>query len=113
MEAPQPFGEDSHSEPWSKQNTEAGITKVGKVLRVLAPLLANFDRENGVVRRSDWHKTCAEKNDIRILMRNLSSSFDVLPNWEYKSFPDPRDALHARSSEDLITWIIDHFRRIF
>ena len=90
---------------------KAGITKVGKVLRVLAPLLANFDRGNGVVRVSDWHIKCAEENDIRILMRNLSSSFDVLPNQEYKSFPNPRDPMHARSFEDLKIWIIDHIRK--
>jgi len=55
--------------------TGAGNTKVGKVIQLLAPLLANFDRENGVVGVSGRHKRCGEEKDIRILMRSLSSSF--------------------------------------
>lgn len=91
--------------------TEVGITKVGKVLQVLAPLLANFDKDNGVMGASGKHKRPGENKDIRILMKNLSSSFDVLPDREYKSFPIPRDPLHARSSKDLETWIIDHIKK--
>ena len=91
--------------------TEAAITRVGKVLRILHPLLHNFDEENGVSSPSGKHSKPKEDKDINILMRNLSLSFELVPDRVYPSFPNPREPLHARSSEDLKTWITDHIKK--
>lgn len=91
--------------------TEAAITRVGKVLRVLAPLLDNFDEDNRVSGVSGKHNKPTEEKDLRILMTTLSSSFDVIPHREYSSFPNPRDPLHATSSNDLKAWIIQHIKK--
>ena len=90
--------------------TEAAITRVGKLLRKLHPLLHNFDEENGVSSPSGKHSKPKEDKDINILMRNLSLSFDLVPDRVNPSFPNPREPLHARSSEDLKTWITDHIK---
>lgn len=88
--------------------TETAITRVGKVLRILHPLLKSFDEDNSVSSASGKHNKPKEDKDINILMKNLSLSFDVVPDRAYPSFPNPRDPLHARSSEDIKIWIMDH-----
>ena len=91
--------------------TEAGITKVEKILRVLVPLLHKFDLENGVSKVSGHHSKPGEDKDIRIILENLSSSFDVIPNREYRSFHNPTDPLHARSSQDIEKWVVGHIKK--
>jgi len=90
---------------------EPGITKVGKVLRVLVPLLDNFDQENDVSNVSGHHSKPSEDKDIKILLENLSASFDVVPNREHRTFPNPPDPLHAKSSQDIEKWIIAHIKK--
>ena len=91
--------------------TEEGITKVGKILRVLVPLLHKFDLENGVSKVSGHHSKPGEDKDIRIILENRSSSFDVIPNPEYRSFHNPTDPLHARSSQDIEKWVVGHIKK--
>ena len=91
--------------------TEAGITKVGKILRVLVPLLHKFDLQNGVSKVSGHHSKPGEDKDIRIILENRSSSFDVIPNPEYRSFHNPTDPLHARSSQDIEKWVVGHIKK--
>ncbi len=88
--------------------TEAAITRLGKVLRILNPVLQNFDQDTGVSSISGKHKKPKEDKDINIILKNLSSSFNIIPHRTYSSFPNPRDPLHAINLQDLLTWIIDH-----
>ena len=91
--------------------TEAGITKVGKILRVLVPLLHKFDLENGVSKVSGHHSKPGEDKDIRIILENLSSSLDVIPNQEYRSFHNPTNPLHARFSQDIEKWVVGDIKK--
>ena len=91
--------------------TEAGITKVGKILRVLVPLLHKFDLENGVSKVSGHHSKPGEDKVIRIILENLSSSLDVIPNREYRSFHNPTNPLHARSSQDIEKWVVGDIKK--
>jgi hypothetical protein len=90
--------------------TEKAITRVGKVLRVLAPLLDNFDSENFVAKGSGRHGKPSEDKDIHIVLQDLSSAFQVIPSRVHNSFPNPRHPLHERSSDSLKTWIVSHLK---
>lgn len=48
--------------------TEAAITRVGKILRVLVPLLDKFDKNNGVLGASGKHSKPGKERDMKILM---------------------------------------------
>lgn len=73
--------------------TETAITRVGRVLRVLAPFLDNFDSENGLTKESGRHGKPSEEKDIQILLKDLSSAFKVIPKRAYNCFPNPRHPL--------------------
>jgi len=93
--------------------TEAGITRVGKVLRLLTPLLNNFDEDNRLPGVSAKHRKPSEEKDMKIVLRHLSSSFDVISNRAHPTFPNPRHPLYAVSSENLKTWINDHITKYY
>ena len=68
-----------------------------------------FDLENGVSKVSGHHSKPGEDKDIRIILENLFSSFDVIPNRE--CFHNPTDPLHARSSQDIEKWVVGHIKK--
>ena len=90
--------------------TESAITRVGKVLRVLSPLLDNFDFVNGVAKESGRHGKPSEEKGIEIVLNDLSSVFKVFDKRKHNFFPNPRHPLHEKPVEDLKEWIINHLK---
>ena len=87
--------------------TENAISKIGKALGVFAPVLDNFDQENGVAVTSGNHQRQGMENDMKVIMTELSSVFSEVPSRVHNSYPNPRDPLHAKSPDELKMWIIE------
>ena len=85
------------------------ITRVGQTLRVLAPMLENFDGENGVTTEYGKHRKAKKEKDMAIILNELSSVFTDTPGRLHRSFPNPRHPLHE-GKEKLKKWIVNHVR---
>jgi len=94
----------SYSKSWGHYESR-------EVLRVLVLLLNNFDQENEVSKISGHHSKPRKTKILGLSLITFSASFDVIPNWEYRSFPNSTDPLHANSCEDIEKWIIAHIKK--
>ena len=92
--------------------TEEALTRLGKTLWTLDPVLEQFDRETHVTDCNGRH--CAPKakseKDITIVVNQLQQSkvFFNLKNRAHHTFPQPRDVLHHKAHKELHDWIIKH-----
>ena len=90
--------------------TANSIMRVSKVLHVLSPVVNNFDSENEVAKESGRHGKASEEKDTKILLKELTSVFKILPNRVHNFFPNPRHPLHAHSTANLKEWIVHHLK---
>ncbi len=90
--------------------TESAITRVGKALGTLAPLLENFDADNRVADLSGSHKAPNSNKDISLITQHLQQYklFSPHQGRSHSSFPNPRDVLHAIDTNILMDWMISH-----
>ena len=75
---------------------EKVISKIGKVLGVIGPVLENFDEENKVSSDSGSHRTASIHNDMAILLQELKTVFSETPGRQHVSFKKPRDPQNYR-----------------
>ncbi len=57
--------------------TEAAITRLGKVLRILHPVLQIFDQDTGVSSTFGKHKKPKEDKDINIIIFSCKAGFPI------------------------------------
>ena len=91
--------------------TESCITRVGKALGTIAPILENFDTINKVAKLSGKHHAASSEKDLKLLLDVFKDASVYVEKAEriHPSFPNPRDPLHAITKDKLTTWIVDHF----
>lgn len=87
--------------------TERAISRVGRVLGTIAPVLSKFDEENLIKTPTGAHTTASYERDINIIVRELSHTnvFNTVPGRMHPSFPKPRNVLHAKTQQDVVTWM--------
>ena len=87
---------------------------LGKVVGTLAPIIDSFDADNCVVTPSGiHHRTKFDQDILKIVGELLQNKvFQANQPRKYKSFPNPRRVLHAKSKEELNTWIKDKSNKI-
>ncbi len=92
--------------------TEVAVTRVGKALGTLYPVLDNFDSDNSVRKPSGSHKVPSWTKDRDVIIDCLiqSNIFSVVPNRCHPTFKNPKDVLHSTGKDDLIDWIQKHLR---
>ena len=59
---------------------------------------------------SGRHGKASEEKDTKILLKELTSVFKILPNRVHNFFPNPRHPLHAHSTANLKEWIVHHLK---
>ena len=93
--------------------TKDAIVRCGKALGTLNTVLNNFDENNNVPTVSDAHHSPSFKQDLNLIVEELQQTkvFDVIPNRTHKSFKNPRDVLHAKSTEEVIDWVSEHLEQ--
>lgn len=87
--------------------TEKAITRVGKTLGTLSPLLDNFDHVNMVRKASGAHKAPRFTKDRDLIVQHLQKCniFTCHEGRSHSSFPKPRDVLHSLNHDKIIDWM--------
>lgn len=87
--------------------TERAMTRVGKALGTLYPLLSQFDRDNEVHEYSACRSIPSAEKDRDMIINQLqkSRSLSNLPSRKHSTFSKPRDVLHAMDHSDLKQWM--------
>ena len=72
------------------------------------PLLDNFDSVNNVKKLSGLHNPPGFAKDLDLIIRHLKR-YDILKYHKgraHKTFPNPRDTLHASDKDLIIDWMV-------
>ena len=96
-----------------RNKTVKSITRVGKAMGTLSPVLSRFDDDNKVTStRSSGHKPPSAKQDVNLILEQLQQSevFNNIPGRKHRSFPNPRDVLHHEDHDELKEWMKTHLR---
>lgn len=90
--------------------TERAITRAGKALGNLYPILDSYDMDNAVKQPSGAHKTPAFSRDRDLIVQHLHKC-DIFTHHHgrfHPSFPKPRNVLHSLDKTVLNEWILTH-----
>ena len=90
--------------------TEGSICQVAQALGTLHPVVHKFDADNNVRSPTATHRKVDHTKDLKMVDELLQkvSVFNETSGRKHKSFPKPRDPLHAISQNDLVDWIKEH-----
>jgi len=93
--------------------TKDAIVRCGKALGTLNDLLINFDQSNHVASASGAHNSPSYEQDLKIIVEELLQTkvFDAVPNRRHKSFKNPRNILHAKTTDEVVDWVIEHLKQ--
>ena len=94
--------------------TKENIIRCSKAMGVLHDFLANFDKLNEVSSTSGAHSSPSFKEDVKLILNELNTArvFSVISNdRKHQSFQRPKDILHAKDKEDIITYVSDHLKK--
>ena len=83
------------------------ITRVGKAMGTIAPVLDQFDSINGLKPPSGAHKRPSSEKDRDIILKYLLNNkiFSDVPGRVHSSFQKPRDVLKHENNQNLISWM--------
>ena len=95
--------------------TEKAITRVGKALGTIYPVLNRFDSDNKVPDISSNHKPPNTGKDIAIIVEELSQAkvFNKISSRKHKQIPNPRNVLHGMEKKLLEDWMINKLKKIY
>ena len=79
----------------------------------LHDFLVKFDETNNVPSTSGAHHSPSYSTDVKAVLNELNSSkvFQVIPNRKHRSFQNPKDILHAKSKNSIITYVTEHLKQ--
>lgn len=88
--------------------TESAISRVGRAIGTIAPVLSKFDKENLLVTPTGIHHTASFETDVKVIVHELCNKnvFGSVSGRRHPSFSTPRNVLHAMSKEDIVSWMI-------
>ena len=89
--------------------SEKAITRVGRAIGTLAPLLDNFDEMNQVLKYSSGQKRPTALKDIEIVVNELIKAECFVAHTtarKHSKFPKPKNVLEAKDRRELIDWLI-------
>ena len=92
--------------------TEKAISRVGRALGTLGPLLDHFDGENAIIPVSGAHCRASTDKDRNIIVGELvrTKVFTTVTGRKHQTFPHPRDVLHAKTREEILQWMTTRLR---
>ena len=93
--------------------TPRSISRIGRAIGTLAPLLDNFDEENSVHLSSSKYRKPSASKDICIVVEHLIKDevFSITPGRKLKHFKKPKDLFSTVSNKDLLTWMVSRLRK--
>ena len=89
--------------------TEKTISRIGRAIGAIAPVLYQFDKENNVIRQLGAHHIASSKKDRNIIVSELvhAKVFSAVLSRKHSTFPKLRHILHAKSEDELVTWMMN------
>ena len=89
--------------------TEKTISRIGRAIGTIAPVLYQFDHENNVTTQLGAHHIASSEKDRNIIVSELlrAKVFSTVPGRKHSTFPKPRHILHAKTEDELITWMMN------
>lgn len=88
--------------------TESAISRVGRAIGTIAPVLSKFDNENLLVTPTGTHHIASYERDQNVIVSELCTTnvFGYVSGRRHTSFSKPRNVLHAMSKQDIVSWMI-------
>ena len=89
---------------------ETAITRIGKALGTISPVLDQFDEQHNVKKPSGAHKVPHAESDRDMIVRHLLK-YKIFASNDgrfHSSFPKPRDVLHSLEHDTIIKWMTTH-----
>ena len=92
----------------SNKTRIASISRVGRALGTLAPVLDQFDTENCVHSSSSRYRKPAATSDISIIVEDIMASrlFSVERGRRMNHFKKSKDLLQSERKRELMEWVI-------
>ena len=89
--------------------TPKAITRVGRAIGTIAPVLDRFDVTNAIRKQSGVHKPRSQEKDKNIIINCLlhNKVFMSIPKRAHHSFPRPRNVLHYEGNNKLLSWMAE------
>ncbi len=80
---------------------------------VLDKFLSNFDENNNVASTSGAHLTPSYKEDLYSIVDELKEAdvFSIISGRKHKSFEKPKDVLHAKDKDEIVTYVSEHLKQ--
>ena len=87
--------------------TTRSISRVGRAIGTLAPLLDNFDEDNSVPSTSSKYRKPSAQKDVGIIVEQLMKYevFSIEPGRKLKHFNKTKDLFSTAPKKDLLEWI--------
>lgn len=85
------------------------ISRIGRAIGTLSPVLESFDTNNNVEQVSSFQKKAKIQKDIQVVVSELVKSMcfvDLDHNRKHYAFPKPKDILNAKNRIELVDWLI-------
>lgn len=90
-----------------KNNTQSSISRIGRSIGTLGPVLARFDDQNKVPTTTSTHEKADARKDISVVASELTKAhrFIVQKGRKNRHFPRPKNLLKSKNREDLLHWL--------
>lgn len=88
--------------------TEKACERIGKALGTIRPVLHQFDDQISLLCPSGVHHISSMEKDTKIIVKELmrNTVFKTVQSRKHKTFPHPKNLLHTKSKDELLSWII-------
>ena len=89
------------------------VTRIGKAIGTILPILSHFDQDNDVTMPSGKHSRASSERDRDIVVKDLVK-YRVLEYHQGRQLlglAKAKSLLHKMSRNDLEEWIVSHFER--
>ena len=93
--------------------TEKVITRIGRAIGTIDPVLQVFDQENSVQKPSGAHHIAGYERDRNKIVSELIKFkvFTTIPGRMHSAFPNPRNILHAKEKRNVLTWMVERLSK--
>ena len=93
--------------------TKENIGRCSKALGVLDQFLSNFDEHNHVPNLTGAHSPPSCKEDLYSIIDELKEAevFSVVSGRKHQSFKKPKDILHAKTKDEIVTYVSEHLKQ--
>ena len=93
--------------------TEKAITRIGRAIGSIAPVLQQFGQKNALAPTSGAHRMVRFEKYRNIIVRERVKYgvFDTVSGRKHNAFTNPRHVLHAKEGTNLLKWMVERLSK--